>query len=77
MGIEQHPYFKVVCDECGEAFPEHESGGGYTLYETEKEAREEVFGHDGAITADGKTFCCGCVDEKRAEDADALNEETH
>lgn len=62
--ITQEPYFKIICDECGEAFPEHESGGGFTLYETEKEAREEVVYGDGEIAADGKIICCACVDER-------------
>ena len=62
MGITKEEYFKVVCDECGEAFPEHEPGGGFTLYETEKEAREEVEYSDGEISADGKTYCPACVE---------------
>jgi sugar lactone lactonase YvrE len=56
-------YFKVVCDHCGEAFPEHESGGGYTLYETEKEAREEAGYYDGRVDPDGRVWCLTCIEE--------------
>jgi hypothetical protein len=67
--ITQEPYFKVVCDECEEAFPEHESGGGYTLFETEKDAREAVTDYDGEIAADGKITCPSCVEERSPEPA--------
>lgn len=64
MSISQEPYFKVLCDECGEAFPEHEDGGSYTLFETEKDAREAVIDHDGEITEDGKVICSTCIEER-------------
>lgn len=61
--ITSDTYWKVVCDECGEAFPEHDLGG-YSLYETEGEARDEVTHYDGEITDDGKVTCPACIDER-------------
>jgi hypothetical protein len=67
MAIEKDTYFKVVCDVCGEAFPEHESGGGYTLFNSEDEARREVEYADGEVRPDGKVHCGECVYEKRTD----------
>jgi formylmethanofuran dehydrogenase subunit E len=67
MPITQETYWKTVCDGCEEAFPEHESGGGYTLSESEKDAREYVTDYDGEITKDGKIICPTCAEERRGE----------
>jgi len=68
MAIEQGTYFKVVCDECGEPFPENDSGG-WTLFNSEKEARDEVEGYDGEVNPDGTILCGVCTYEKRTDDA--------
>jgi len=68
MAIEQDTYFKVVCDQCGEAFPEHDSGG-FTLFESEDEARFEISCVDGETTDDGKVLCGECAYEKRTDEA--------
>ena len=66
MAIEQGTYFKAVCDECGEAFPERDEGG-FTLYDSEKEAREEVESYDGEVRPDGTILCGECTYEKRTD----------
>lgn len=68
MPISEEKYWKVVCEECGEPFPE-EDWGGYVLYETEEEARKSVPDYDGEIASDGKVYCCGCIEERSPANA--------
>lgn len=65
--ITQEQYWKTVCDECGEAFPESDLGG-YELSDTEKEARERVLELDGEITDEGRIICATCVEGREEED---------
>jgi hypothetical protein len=70
MAISQEPYWKVICDVCGDRFPkgdyEGDFGGGM-LFNSEKEAREQIYAYDGEIGTDDKVWCPGCI-EKRDEE---------
>ena len=60
MSIEKGTYYKIVCDECGEAFPEHDAGG-FTLYDSVAEAASEAQSADGEIKPDGTILCAECA----------------
>jgi len=69
--ITQEQYWKVVCDECGEPFPEGDAGG-YQLADDERSAKEMVTDYDGEVAPDGKITCPVCIEERPA-----VTKETH
>lgn len=63
MPFEKGTYWKIVCDECGETDGFTAEGQGYTVAESEQEARQVVTDCEGAIE-DARIVCCACLEER-------------
>ena len=72
MGLEKGAYWKLVCDECGDGEGFTHEGIGYTVCDSEKEARETVEDYEGRMEGE-RVICSECIEraKEEAEDTDA------